>query len=108
MSRSSRISKKEFGELVEEALSQVPEPFQRLLENIVVVVEEEPDDEEILGIYRGAMMTERSFNDLPSLPAQVAIFRGPILRCTTTRVPTCTSTYTSLPSNNAFGHTRPI
>ena len=96
MARSSRISRKEFDELVDEALSQVPAPFQKLLENIVVVVEEEPDDddydltdtpdeEEILGIYRGAMMTERSFNDLPSLPAQVAIFRGPILRCTSTR-----------------------
>lgn len=79
----------EFERLVEEALDSLPERFAALLDNIVVVVEEEPDasdldvmedpDGELLGIYRGTPMTHRSFDSF-RLPDQIAIFRGPILR----------------------------
>ena len=79
----------EFERLVEEALDSLPERFADLLENIVVVVEEEPnasdldvmDDPhgELLGIYRGTPLTRRSYDSF-RLPDQVAIFRGPILR----------------------------
>lgn len=79
----------EFERLVEEALDSLPERFAALLDNIVVVVEEEPDasdldvmedpDGELLGIYRGTPLTQRSY-DAFRLPDQVAIFRGPILR----------------------------
>ena len=44
-----------------------------------------PDDEELFGIYRGAMRTETGFDGLPGLPPQVVVFRGPILRCTDTK-----------------------
>ena len=85
------IEPAEFDSLVEEALAQLPKQFARLLENVVVVVEEEPtdddldmledeDDDELLGIYRGIALTERSHDMLPGLPDQIAIFRGPILR----------------------------
>lgn len=79
-----------------QALEELPPEFQRLLDNVVIAVEEEPtdddleetdtpQDDELFGIYRGAMRTERAFDDLPSLPPQVAVFRGPILRCTQSR-----------------------
>jgi predicted Zn-dependent protease with MMP-like domain len=81
----------EFERLVEEALDSLPERFADLLENIVVVVEEEPnasdldvmDDPngELLGIYRGTPLTQRSYSSF-RMPDQVAIFRGPILRVT--------------------------
>ncbi len=86
------ISHAQFESLVEEALTNLPEQFARLLENVVVVVEEEPsdddlealdggdDDDELLGIYRGIALTDRSHDMLPGLPDQIAIFRGPILR----------------------------
>lgn len=90
------LSRTEFEQLVEEALAKLPERFAKLLENIAIVVEEEPsdddldevfgdedeegDDHELLGIFRGTPLTQRSFSDLPQLPAEVAIFRGPILR----------------------------
>ena len=75
----ARISKKEFDRLVEEALERLPKNFKDLLENVVVAVEEEPtdedyeetdtpDDQELLGIFRGPMLTERSFDDLPFFP----------------------------------------
>ena len=87
---------------MEDALDALPEEFAKLLENIAVVVEEEPseddlelldddedddpdDEDELLGIYRGVALTERSFGMPPLLPDQIAIFRGPILRVTSTR-----------------------
>ncbi|MBV8518872.1 MAG: metallopeptidase family protein [Acidobacteria bacterium] len=89
------ISPREFERLVEEALEQLPPRFAELLENVLVVVEEEPSDEdltlvpnehsELLGIYRGVMRTRRTHDMLPMLPDQIAIFRGPILRVTRTR-----------------------
>lgn len=84
-----RLSRRDFEQLVEQALGELPERFAALLDNVAVVVEEEPTDEdldlldedadELLGIYRGTPMTERHF-DAIHLPDQVAIFRGPILR----------------------------
>jgi predicted Zn-dependent protease with MMP-like domain len=90
-----RISPREFEALVEEALGGVPESFRRYLDNLVVVVEEEPsdedydetdtpDEEELFGIFRGAPFFERD-RAITNLPAQIAIFRGPILRTCATR-----------------------
>jgi predicted Zn-dependent protease with MMP-like domain len=86
----------EFESLVEEALESLPPNFASLLDNVALVVEEEPSDEdldlldddehsELLGIYRGVALTERRHDMLPMLPDQIAIFRGPILRVTRNR-----------------------
>ena len=89
-----RISRREFEQLVEQALGELPERFASLLDNVAVVVEEEPNDEdldlvdddadELLGIYRGIPITERSYDSM-RLPDQIAIFRGPILRVARSR-----------------------
>ena len=91
------IPPREFERLVEEALASLPPEFAKLLQNIAVVVEEEPSEEdldllgdgdeydELLGIYRGVALTERTHDMLPSLPDQIAIFRGPINRVSRTR-----------------------
>ena len=95
MTSPSRISPRQFETLVEEALASVPEGFRRYLENVVVVVEEEPsdedydetdtpDEEELFGIFRGASFFERD-RVVSNLPGQIAIFRGPILRSCETR-----------------------
>ena len=94
------VNPAEFERLVEEALDSLPERFAALLDNVVVVVEEEPnasdldvlDDDhdhdhghsELLGIYRGTPMTRRSYDSF-RMPDQIAIFRGPILRVSRTR-----------------------
>jgi predicted Zn-dependent protease with MMP-like domain len=93
------VTTDEFEQLVEQALDELPPRFADLLDNIVVVVEQEPsehdleamDDDaynhgaELLGLYRGVPMTHRT-HDMSLLPDQVAIFRGPILRVALTRV----------------------
>ena len=88
---SRRISPEEFEAYVAEALDSVPAQFRKYLENIVVGVEDEPTDEdydetdtpdedELFGIFRGVPFFDRGAT-VSSLPAQIAIFRGPILRC---------------------------
>ena len=89
-----RISGRDFEQLVEQALGELPQRFAKLLDNIAIVVEEEPTDEdldvldedanELLGIYRGVPITERSYDSM-RLPDQIAIFRGPILRVARSR-----------------------
>ena len=88
------LTRQEFESLVEEALAGLPPQFAELLENVAVVVEEEPSDEdlevleddgELLGIYRGVALTHRTHDMLPMLPDQIAIFRGPILRIARSR-----------------------
>lgn len=83
------VTRQEFETLVEEALAGLPKQFADLLDNVAVVVEEEPgpddlevmeEDGELLGIYRGVALTRRTHDMLPMLPDQIAIFRGPILR----------------------------
>ena len=85
-----RLTQREFETLVEEALAELPREFADLLDNVAIVVEEEPTDEdlemledeegELLGLYRGVARTHRTFDMMPTLPDQIAIFRGPILR----------------------------
>jgi predicted Zn-dependent protease with MMP-like domain len=89
------IPPREFERLVEEALESLPSRFSELLQNVAVVVEQEPSDDdlelldddadELLGIYRGVALTHRTHDMLPMLPDQIAIFRGPIMRVSRTR-----------------------
>ncbi|HEV8117150.1 MAG TPA: metallopeptidase family protein [Thermoanaerobaculia bacterium] len=92
---SKRVSRQEFEKYVDEAVAGLPPQFRKYLENIVIAVEEEPHDEdyeetdtpdedELFGIFRGVPYFDRG-TTVSHLPAQVAIFRGPILRCCETR-----------------------
>ncbi len=89
------LSRAEFERVVDEALASLPKRFADLVENVVVAVEEEPgdedlealeddDDAELLGIYRGVALTERS-HDMLLLPDEIAVFRGPINRVARSR-----------------------
>jgi len=92
--RVARLTHAEFERVVEEALASLPARFLEMVENVAIAVEEEPspddledfedDDAEILGIYRGVALTERS-HDMLLLPDEIAIFRGPINRVARSR-----------------------
>ncbi len=95
MARPPRLSLAEFEALVGKAVAELPEEFRSRIENVVIAVEDEPsdedyeltdtpDDEDLFGIYRGAMRTQMTWDMLPDLPPQVVVFRGPILRNTDT------------------------
>jgi predicted Zn-dependent protease with MMP-like domain len=94
-----RITRERFEELVVKALDALPDEFAELLENVAVVVEEEPTDDdleevgidpedpdrdELFGLYQGVPLADRD-SAYSALPDRVAIFRGPILRLCTSR-----------------------
>ena len=91
-----RIPPEEFEALVEKALEELPEEFAELLDNVVVMVEEEPDPEDLealgmepgedlFGLYQGTNLMERDTFYNAALPDRILIYRGPILRHCTTR-----------------------
>jgi predicted Zn-dependent protease with MMP-like domain len=98
---SGDLTRSEFERVVREALDSLPKRFADMVKNVVIAVEDEPNDEdldsiehdeddehgdehELLGIYRGVPLTERT-HDEPLLPDEIAIFRGPISRVARTR-----------------------
>jgi len=80
----------DFQRLVEQALEGIAEPFRSKLENVAVVVEEEPSQllleslgmprgETLLGFYDGIPLTERGDWYNLAIPDRILIFRRPIL-----------------------------
>lgn len=75
------MTRDRFEELVRDALDQVPEELLELMDNVVILVEDEaPDGEELLGLYEGHALTERGWHYGGVLPDRIMIYRKPILR----------------------------
>lgn len=75
--------------MVERAVDSIPEAFSKYLENVVFVVESEPDGEtlanvgveypeDLLGLYEGDPLTERGADAWGMLPDQITLFQRPI------------------------------
>ena len=74
------MSRERFEELVSEALDEVPPEFARAMDNVVVLVEEFNDEApDILGLYQGIALTERTSSYGGVLPDRISIYRQPIL-----------------------------
>ncbi len=71
-----------FEGLVNRALDEIPDEIASLISNVVVLVEDEPpeDDPTLLGLYDGVSLTERYGDYGMVLPDRIFIFRGPLLR----------------------------
>ncbi len=70
-----------FERAIQEALDALPEPLRRAMSNVDVVVEEEsPPGERLLGLYEGVPLTERSSQYGGVLPDKITLFRGPLER----------------------------
>ena len=79
------MSREEFEEAVGDALDLVPSELTDQMDNVVVLVEDEPPadagDADLLGLYEGTPLTERGeWWGAGSLPDRITIFRGPTLR----------------------------
>lgn len=90
-----RMSDDEFENVIEEALESIPEKFLEALENVAIVMEDEPGeyhlealeapdflgasyfDDELLGLYDGIPLTERDDYYDGDIPDVITIFKGP-------------------------------
>ena len=78
----------QFEKHVAEALASIPQRFRKAMQNIAIVVEDEPSQElldemelgpsdTLLGLYQGTPLTERHWGYGNALPDRVLIFQGP-------------------------------
>jgi len=81
MVRRGRLSHQRFEHLVRRALAALPEEFRSRLENVAVLIENEPPEEmpDTLGLYEGVPITERSLDGI-TLPDRITLFKRPIER----------------------------
>lgn len=69
-----------FEQMVAEALDSLPPWVSERLENVEVLVEDEPpqDEPDLLGVYEGVPLTERGLDYTGVLPDRVTLFRSTI------------------------------
>lgn len=93
------MSDDEFEAAVGEALDGVPERFHRVLENVGIALADEPDGHdlaaadcdvadgggELLGLYEGIPLPQRTTNYGGVMPDVITIFKGPHERVCATR-----------------------
>ena len=71
----------EFEQSVQDALDSLPADLSGLLSNVAVVIEDEPPPgQPLLGLYQGVPLTRRSsyYSGVP--PDKITIYRGPLER----------------------------
>ncbi len=84
-----RISRDRFEQLVRDALQAIPAAFRPYLEHIDVDVEPVPDAEtmraldlsdprDLLGLYQGVPLTERSVEDPVTTPDRIVLYQRSI------------------------------
>lgn len=75
------MSRERFEELVGDALDEVPPELLALMDNVVVLVEDDPESgADLLGLYEGYALTARGWDYAGVLPDRITIYRNPTLR----------------------------
>jgi predicted Zn-dependent protease with MMP-like domain len=71
----------DFDNAVEDAVDMLPDELRDAMSNVAIVVEDEPPDgEPLLGLYQGIPLTERSSAYAGTPPDKISIYRGPLER----------------------------
>lgn len=78
------LTRREFEELVADALDQIPPELAKLMDNVVITIQDE-SPEGLLGLYEGIPLTERGDSYFGVLPDQIFIYRRNICAFCETR-----------------------
>lgn len=93
-----RMSRAEFEATVARALDDLPGEIAALLDNVAVVVEDDPADEDLVetgldpakdtlfGLYQGVALTERGAAWGNALPDRIVVYRLPLLEACSDRI----------------------
>jgi predicted Zn-dependent protease with MMP-like domain len=82
------MTRREFEAQVQKALQTIPRRFRDAMQNIAIVVEDEPDEmllkemeieppNSLFGLYQGTPLTERRWDHGNVLPDRILLFQGP-------------------------------
>jgi len=78
---SERHADELFAEYTQDALDSLPPDLRKEMSNVEIVVEEEPPDgQPLLGLYEGIPLTRRGSFYAGALPDKITIYRGPLER----------------------------
>ncbi|HVD09561.1 MAG TPA: metallopeptidase family protein [Gaiellaceae bacterium] len=70
-----------FEEYAQDALDSLPSDLRARMSNVEIVVEDEsPPGQRLLGLYEGVPLTKRSSHYGGVLPDKITIYRGPLMR----------------------------
>jgi predicted Zn-dependent protease with MMP-like domain len=70
-----------FEEYAQDALDSLPPDLRTRMSNVEIVVEDEPPPgERLLGLYQGVPLTRRGSHYGGVLPDKITIYRGPLAR----------------------------
>jgi predicted Zn-dependent protease with MMP-like domain len=83
------MTRREFEALVAEAVTTIPRRFREEMQNVAVVVEDDPpaelleemeipEGDTLFGLYQGTPLTERTWGYGNTLPDRIVIYQGPI------------------------------
>jgi predicted Zn-dependent protease with MMP-like domain len=76
-----RAGELDFDREVEDALASLPQELRDAISNVELVVEEEPPaGQPLLGLYQGIPLTRRGSGYAGVLPDKITIYRGPLER----------------------------
>ena len=84
------MTRQEFTDLVDEALSRIPRRFRAAMKNVAVIVEDEPSahilqemeiepPDSLFGLYQGTPLPERGWAFGNALPDRISIYQRPIV-----------------------------
>ncbi len=84
------MNDQEFEKLVDKGIAEIPEKFLEKLENVAIVIENEPSPEQLrklkvrksdtlFGLYEGVPQTQRGPAYGMTLPDKITVFKNPIL-----------------------------
>jgi predicted Zn-dependent protease with MMP-like domain len=84
-----KVSDEEFDAIVQRAVRRIPDEIRRHLDNIIITVRKRPTtamlrdlgveyDDDLLGLFQGVPLTERSVTAPPLFPDTIYVFQEPL------------------------------
>jgi predicted Zn-dependent protease with MMP-like domain len=67
----------DFDAMVARAVAHIPLRFRARIQNVAFIVEQESRDPNLLGLYQGRPLTERSVQDGFQMPDRITIYQRP-------------------------------
>ena len=85
------MDRRAFEQMAQAAFLEIPARFRDRIENVAIVVEDEPSREDLrsarvsagsdlLGLYHGLPLSQRGWGRYSSLPDRICLYQGPLER----------------------------
>lgn len=79
-----KLGEERFDQLVDQALDAIPQRLVSMMDNVAIMVEDQGEDPDILGLYEGIPLTEREDYGGLVMPDRIFIYRLPLCAMCTT------------------------